>query len=144
MDVKLTKKCGRCEREEEVVVSLEVAAQMEAAAKVQAEKGEKLQAQIQQLLVETYPDGGGPDVVVVLQHEGQYHIKQLSNLCSIPDAKRNRGCKARVATLFQDMFMLLEKKPVTRKPKAVESEAPEEAAPEEEPARPQVQRNVRR
>lgn len=110
MDVKIESKCGRCGKKHEQTMSLERAAGMS------AEEQKKAQALslIQEFASALNPDLH-PELVMIHKNEGgAYEVHTLDNLCSNTDAKRNKGCSARVMSLVSEIFAA----PKEKKPRA--------------------------
>lgn len=106
MDVTVETQCSRCNRKEERRVSLEEAQQMEAANNTRAEHQEGLVTQFEDALSANIKLA--PDFVLIRRTPGKkrgFDIRVLNELCHIPDAKRNKGCTARVEVLVKEIFM---------------------------------------
>lgn len=124
MEVTVELKCGRCGKVEPRALSLAAAQQL---SENEAQKDEALEHLPELLNQKLGPEH--PDVIVVIRNsDGAYEIQTLDNLCSSPDAKRNKGCQARVQTLLDDMFMRNPKAPkkAPSKPKQKKEKKPSE------------------
>lgn len=113
MEVKVPLKCGRCGRTEEKSVPMETAQTMveEINRKAQALAGLKDFAS-------GLDPALSPAVILFVRKENLYEVKTLDNLCEKPDAKRNKGCAARVTELLKDIFELHLGEKKERKPRA--------------------------
>lgn len=112
MEVKVPLKCGRCGRIEEKSV------QMDEAQKLVEEINQKaaILANLKSMAQGIDSNLGPSFIVFVLRGDG-YEVKTLDNLCMKPDAKRNKGCAARVNELLKDIFELRAGAPKERKPR---------------------------
>lgn len=118
MDVKIKAKCGRCNKAEEKTVTLEQASNLEEAQLDADRKFEDFTGVVKDAIEKLEYDKKGPEVIVMQRTETGYEIRQLSDMCSAPDAKRNKGCQSRVDYLVKEMFLQNPKKPSTpKKPK---------------------------
>jgi hypothetical protein len=101
MQVKIETTCGRCGKKEEKSVSLEEAQRLES---MEAERGAAA-AELSEILNSTL-GRKHPDLIILYRDKEaeKYAVESMSNLCSIPDAKRNRGCEARVISLLKDIY----------------------------------------
>jgi hypothetical protein len=98
MDVKIPTKCGRCGRTSETTVSIEEASTIVAGEKARMASLDAFTQLVQDADVENLPD------VIVLKKNGTaFDVEVLENLCEL-DGKRNKGCKARVSYLIEDMM----------------------------------------
>lgn len=111
-------KCDRCSKIDKRSLTLEEAQALGDREKVKEEKAQNLELELNQLLTENHPD----IIIAIRDSEDSYTVKSINNLCIAgPEAKRNRGCKARVDTLISDIFMI--NKPAPKKV-APKKEAP--------------------
>jgi hypothetical protein len=111
MDLKVPKKCDRCGRVEDVIMTeTDVAALVETTNK-KAEELKRINEFGRTLDTELAPTL----VMFVKNSEGGYDSRTLDILCSRPDATRNKGCEARVQELLSDIFDL--KKDEVKKPR---------------------------
>jgi hypothetical protein len=113
MDVKVETKCARCGKKSEKTLQLEAAQALNAA------EGRK-QTAVNNFLVELKKiyTAEQPEVIVVRRSsDGQVAVMHFDQLCSSPDAKRNRGCTSRVDTLIEEIFKP-PKEETQRKPRA--------------------------
>ena len=117
MDVKVKVKCGRCSKSEEKSVSLEAAQKMDGAQIEADRKFEDFAAGVKEVVGSVGYEEDGPEVIVMVRTATGYDIKQLSNMCSTPEAKRNKGCQSRVDYLVKEIFLQNPKKPSTPKSK---------------------------
>jgi len=101
MEVTVKTQCGRCGKSEEKVMGLEDAQALEAKEANLQELVTRLGPQLNELLTIDHPDL----VIASKNSDGTYSVETLDNLCSSPEAKRNKGCLGRVHTLIDDMFM---------------------------------------
>lgn len=114
MQVSITKTCDRCEKTESYPVTVE---EMNNALTYQSKQKETIE-RFKRLLQEEVAPEFGPDVLVCLRTGGEYKVMALDNLCEKPeDAKKKKGCKARVQQLVEDIFMLNRKPRKSRKKK---------------------------
>lgn len=106
MQVKIEIGCGRCKRVEEKTVSLEEAQRIESTAVERLKLAEELPGLLNSQLNQKHPD-----LIVMYRAPGTeaYDVKSMSNLCSSPDAKRNKGCEARVISLLHEISLQLPK-----------------------------------
>lgn len=127
MEVIVEVGCGRCGKKEKRALSLEEAQALgtKTDRKIEIESG--LEAAFNDVLTADHPD----IVIAVRNGSGErYTVKHLDSLCDVPDAKRNKGCKNRVETLFSDIFMA---NPAPVKKKRVIKKKTAPATPEETP-----------
>ncbi len=111
MDVKIKSSCGRCNKSEEKTVTLEQAAALNTAAQNEKRQFDEFTVAVTQAIEDAGYGDDGPEVIVIHRNPAKgYNVLQLSNMCSSPDAKRNRGCKARVEYLLKEIFMTNPKK----------------------------------
>jgi len=109
MQVKIETTCGRCKRVEEKTVSLEAATAIESLATERAQAAEKLSE-----LLNSHLGVVHPDLIILYRSPNmdKYAVESMSDLCSTPDAKRNKGCEARVVSLLKEIYLRdLPKKP---------------------------------
>lgn len=120
MEVKLETQCPRCGKKTEKAVPLEVAqelAERQAQAKLAADK---FTNDLKNLYNATT---GLPDIVTIFRPmQGDDRESPVvwffkDDLCDAPDAKRNKGCIARVRTLLEEIYFPGTKK-APRKPRA--------------------------
>jgi hypothetical protein len=121
MHVKVTTKCGRCGRPEEMEMSLEEAQEL------QEKNGGDSQFLIElQSMLENNTEEG-PEALFLLrdpEDRSKYTIRTLDNLCHRPDAAKMQGCKVRVKNLLDQIFMegeaakVVPEEKKTRKPRA--------------------------
>ena len=102
MQVFINEKCDRCGKTTQKPVTVE---QMNEALKQQ-----ERQKAAMEIFAETLKDKlsptDGPEIVVCLKMNGAYQVQAFDNLCDKPeDAKKKRGCKSRIRTLVNDIFM---------------------------------------
>jgi hypothetical protein len=115
MDVTVETQCSRCLKKEEQRLSLEDAQEMEKRDKEREAAQDDLKAQLENLLKGM--DQLAPDLVLIQRDPSEgYKVRMLNELCYTPDAKRNKGCKARVDILMKEIFME-NPKPTKPKPK---------------------------
>jgi hypothetical protein len=110
MDVKIETKCGRCGRKSETSVSLDRASEIVNGDKEKTSALKELTESIR-----NYDSKLLPDVLILVKNDdGEYDIEALDDLCEL-DGKRNRGCKARVKYLVEDLMFRIkhEAKPAT-------------------------------
>jgi hypothetical protein len=117
MEVKVEKTCPRCGKVEERTIPLEAAQALEG----EAQKRQDALASLA-IYAGTLDPAVHPEVIVIWRGEGQtYYVDAFDGLCSSPDAKKNKGCLARVGTLIQEIFTRPEnrapRKPRTKKVK---------------------------
>lgn len=119
MQVKIETVCERCGKKEEKTVDLAVAQSLEETAKNRQTAAAELTNFLNGQLTAEHPN-----VIVLFRNDSkeQYAIKFLDNLCSMPDAKRNKGCLSRVQTLINDIFAPTSDKP--KKPRAKKAAPP--------------------
>ena len=123
MQVTVQKICGRCGKEEDVVMSIEEAKALEETEGERATEAEALAETLNATLSNLSPDV----IIAVRGPSGNYSVTHMSNLCNNPGAARNRGCLARVAALIQDITNTAEKKPSVpraKKEKTTKGEEP--------------------
>lgn len=134
MELKITKKCGRCGKAEEVSGTLEEAQKLMDQASTRKGAVEHLTEVFRELSDLDEP----PQVIVALLNPEtlQYEHKTLYDLCSKEAGEgKRRGCTARVTDLVADLFNIKDElaEPKVRKPRAkkvVESaQAPEVKPP---------------
>jgi len=130
MDVKVQVKCGRCSKSEEKTVTLEGAAEMDEAQLDADRKFGDFTAGVKEVVGTVGYQESGPEVIVMQRTDTGYEIRQLSDMCSTPDAKRNKGCKSRVDYLVKEIFLQNPKKPATPK-------KPKDPPPQDPPAQTQ-------
>ena len=118
MDVKIETKCGRCGRKSEVSVSLDRASEIVSGDKDKTEALEELTGKIREYNADLLPEV----MVFVKNADNEYDIETLDNLCEL-DGKRNKGCKARVKYLVEDMMFRI-KHETTEKKAEGEEETP--------------------
>jgi hypothetical protein len=116
MDVKIETKCGRCGRKSETSVSLDRASEIVNGDKEKASALEDLVTKIREYDVSLLPEV----MTFVKNEDGEYDIETLDNLCEL-DGKRNRGCKARVKYLVEDMMFRVKHETAEKKPEGEET-----------------------
>ena len=114
MDVTVQLECGRCSKSAARSLSLDEAQSIVERAESKEELAEDLTSQLNTILTDDHPSL----VIAVRQADGTYTVKTLDDLCDAPDAKRNKGCKARVDALIKDIFMENPPTEKKRKPSA--------------------------
>jgi hypothetical protein len=131
MDVKIKAKCGRCNKAEEKTVSLETASSMDEAREDADRKFGEFTDVVKDAVQSLEWDKNGPELIVMGRTDTGYEVRQLSDMCNAPDAKRNKGCVSRVKYLIKELFMENPKKPSTpKKPK----DKPADPTPPKKPA----------
>lgn len=121
MDVKIETKCERCGKKSEKTLPLEAAQAMSAA-------DTRKQTAVNNFLTELKKiyTAEQPEVIVVRRtSDGQVAVQHFDQLCSSPDAKRNRGCSSRVDTLIEEIFKP-PKEETQRKPRTPKTKEPKE------------------
>ena len=129
MEVKVPMTCGRCGRSDEKTVSIETAQALVNEITSKSEVLTNLKAYGEQL-----DKNLSPAVILYLRTSDGYILKTLDNLCQKPDAKRNKGCNARVNELLKDIFEMGRGEPKERKPRKVKEKADAAPAPATAPA----------
>ena len=124
MEIKVPKKCDRCGRTEDVLMSQDELAGL---VELTNKKADELKRIID--FGETLDPEAGPSVILFVKDDtGSYSMKHLDVLCARPDAQRNKGCTVRVQELVSDIFDLKkdtekkERKPRAKKEKPVKTE----------------------
>ena len=116
MDVKIETKCGRCGRKSEASVSLDRASEIVNGDKEKANALDDLVAKIREYDADLLPEV----MTFVKNEDGEYDIETLDNLCEL-DGKRNKGCKARVKYLVEDMMFRIKHETAEKKPEGEET-----------------------
>lgn len=100
MNIKVPTKCARCGRVSESELPLE-----EVSSIVDNELARKnALEELKRMILDTADVHNLPDVVILRKNEdGELITESLDNLCSL-DGKRNKGCKARVNYLIEDIM----------------------------------------
>jgi hypothetical protein len=110
MDVKIETNCGRCGRKNEATVSLERASEIVSGDKEKVDALAELTKQIREFDTALLPDA----IICTKNADGEYDIETLDNLCEL-DGKRNKGCKARVKYLVEDIMFRIKHEAPERK-----------------------------
>jgi len=104
MQVFINEKCDRCGKTTQKPVTVE---QMNEALQLQEKQRAALDKFRGHLVADLLVDG--PEIIVCLKTgktEPVYEVMAFDNLCDKPeDAKKKRGCKSRIKTLVNDIFM---------------------------------------
>lgn len=129
VQLKITKKCGRCGKVEEFSGTLADAQRLEQQAQARAATAAHLDELVQSLSSVNEP----PQVIVMMLNDEtkQYDYKVLYDLCDKKAEKegQRRGCKARVVDLIADVFNIQLGEPKVRKPRTKKEPAAPEAPP---------------
>ena len=100
MEVKVSKKCGRCSREVEATMSLDQAQAVESWSKECDEEARKLEVELMEVIAK-YDAEKLPAVTLVIPGEGHVvDIRVLKDLC-----QGTRSCSKRVDTLVKVLFL---------------------------------------
>lgn len=106
MDVKIEIQCERCQKKNEKILPLEQAQGLE---QRQVERDTAFR-EFGNKVTEMYNDNL-PELIMIQKSPSQdVTLYSLNDLCTAPDAKRNKGCKARVDALITEIFTPIKKK----------------------------------
>lgn len=121
MEVTVELTCGRCGKIDAKSLTLEEAQALSDKEKEKALALENLPVKFNEAFNRNYPDV----IIATRTPSGAYEVHTLDNLCTLPNAKRNKGCDARVRALLDDMFMRNPKPANKQTPKAKKKKGPE-------------------